>query len=67
MIEPIKYDVYRNQYGVLYRVKLHSALHGPAELYLQVGGWWAQPYVTIGDVVAGSGSTLVARNVVFKD
>lgn len=67
MIKPTKYDVYKSPYGILYRVRLHSALHEPAEYYFKVWGWWAQSYATIGDVVAGSGSTLVARNVVFKD
>lgn len=38
MNELIEYDLYKSQYGVLYRVQLHSALHEPAELYLQVGG-----------------------------
>lgn len=67
MNELVKYDLYKSQYGVLYRVQLHSALHSPAELYVKVGGWWMQSYATVGDVVAGSGITLVARNVVFKD
>lgn len=67
MNELVKYDLYQSQYGVLYRVQLHSALHKPAELYLKVPGWWTQAHATVGDVVAGSGITLVARNVVFKD
>lgn len=67
MNELVKYDLYKSQYGVLYRVQLHSALHSPAELYLKVEGWWMQSHATVGDVVAGSGITLVARNVVFKN
>ena len=67
MNEPVKYDLYKSQYGVLYRVQIHSALHKPAELYLKVGGWWAQAYATVGDVITGSGITLLARNVIFKD
>lgn len=67
MNESVKYDLYESQYGVLYRVQLHSALHEPAECYFKVRGWWMQSYATVGDVVAGSGITLVARNVVFKD
>lgn len=67
MNELVKYDLYKSQYGVLYRVQLHSALHKPAELYLKVVGWWMQSHATVGDVVAGRGITLVVRNVVFKD
>lgn len=67
MNELDKYDLYKSQYGVLYRVQLRSALHKPAELYLEVYGGWTQAHATVGDVVAGSGITLVARNVVFKD
>lgn len=67
MNELVKYDLYKSQYGVLYRVRLHSALHESAELYHKVGDWWMQAHATVGDVVAGSGITLVARNVVFKD
>lgn len=67
MNELVKYDLYKSQYGVLYRVQLNSVLHAPAELYLKVGDWWMQSHATVGDVVAGSGITLVARNVVFKD
>lgn len=67
MNELVKYDLYKSQYGVLYRVRMHSALHEPAELYLKVGNWWTQSYATVGDVIVGSGITLLARNVVFKD
>lgn len=67
MNELDKYDLYKSQYGVLYRVQLRSALHKSAELYLKVYGRWTQAHATVGDVVAGSGITLVARNVVFKD
>lgn len=67
MNELVKYDLYKSQYGVLYRVQLRSALHKPAELHLKVYGGWMQAHATVGDVVAGSGITLVARNVVFKD
>ena len=69
MNELIKYDLYKSQYGVLYRVRLHSALHEPAELYLplKVCGGWTQSYAKVGDVVASSEVTLVARNVGFKD
>lgn len=69
MNELVVYDLYKSQYGVLYRVRLHSALHEPAELYLKlkVCGGWTQSYAKVGDVVAGSGVTLLARNVVFKD
>lgn len=67
MNELVKYDLYKSQYGVLYRVQLHSVLHEPAEFYSKVLGGWTQAHATVGDVVAGSGITLVARNVVFKD
>lgn len=69
MNELVKYDLYKSQYGVLYRVRLHSALHEPAELYLKLKGCgrWTQSCAKVGDVVAGSGVTLLARNVVFKD
>ena len=67
MIKPMKYDVYKSQYGALYRVQLHSALHEPAELYIPAWDRWIQSHATVGDVVAGSGITLVACNVVFKD
>lgn len=67
MNELVKYDLYKSQYGVLYRVRIHSALHEPAELCIKTTGWWTQSHATVGDVVAGSGVTLVARNVVFKD
>ena len=66
MNEPIKYDLYKRPNGLLYRVQLHSALHEPAELLLEVHGWWESHY-TIGAVISSSTSTLVARNVVFKD
>lgn len=67
MNELVKYDLYKSQYGVLYRVQLNSVLHASAELYLKALGWWTQSHATVGDVVAGSGITLVAHNVVFKD
>lgn len=67
MNDLVEYDLYKSQYGVLYRVRMNSALHEPAELYIKVTGWWTQSHATVGDVVASSGVTLVARNVVFKD
>ncbi|AVD98961.1 hypothetical protein HOS83_gp06 [Shigella phage SFN6B] len=65
MNELVKYDLYRRRNGLLYRVSLHGALYGPAEFYAT--GCWVQSHLTIFGVITGSASTLVARNVVFKD
>ena len=63
----IKYDVYRRQSGLLYRVPLYSGLHLRAEHYNRYLKLWVLSAHTVGGIITSNASTLVARNVVFKD
>lgn len=61
------YDVYKRPNGLLYRVPLDSPLHKQAELFRpDTGCWWSSAH-KVGGVISSDRSTLVARNVVFKD
>ncbi|UJD04649.1 hypothetical protein PWKp7_00017 [Klebsiella phage PWKp7] len=61
------YDVYKRPNGLLYRVPLDSPLHKQAELFRpDTGCWWPSAH-KVGGVISSDRSTLVARNVVFKD
>lgn len=63
----IKYDVYRRPSGLLYRVPLCSGLHWRAEHYNRYLKRWMLFTYTVGGIITSNASTLVARNVVFKD
>ncbi|QCG76623.1 hypothetical protein [Klebsiella phage KPR2] len=63
----IKYDVYRRPSGLLYRVPLYSGLHWRAEHYNRYLKRWMLSAHTVGGIITSNASTLVARNVVFKD
>lgn len=67
MNELIKYDLYKRTNGLLYRVQLRSALNEHAEHYSNALQRWLQSSHTVGGIVSSDNSTLVARNVVFKD
>ncbi|QWT56597.1 hypothetical protein Kp_Pokalde_001_006 [Klebsiella phage Kp_Pokalde_001] len=60
------YDVYKRPSGLLYRVPIHSSLYANAEFYADKVGWLKSTH-TVGRVITSKVSTLVARNVVFKD
>lgn len=60
------YDVYKRPSGLLYRVPMHSPLYANAEFYSDKDGWLKSAH-TVGGLITSKGSTLVARNVVFKD
>lgn len=61
------YDVYKRPNGLLYRVPLDSPLHKQAELFRPDTSCWWQSAHKVGGVLSSDRSTLVARNVVFKD
>ena len=61
------YDVYKRPNGLLYRVALDSPLHKQAELLRPDTGCWWPSALKVGGVIYSDRSTLVARNVVFKD
>ena len=63
----IKYDVYKRPNGFLYRVSLYATLHWRAEFYDEYLQRWTPSASTIGLIITSNASTLVARNVVFKD
>lgn len=63
----VKYDLYKHLNGLLYRVPLHSPLHEGAEYYGEYLQKWQMSCHTVGGLISSSRSTLVARNVVFKD
>lgn len=63
----IKYDVYKRPNGFLYRVPLYDTLHGRAEFYNRYLKRWMLSAHTVGGIITSNVSTLVARNVVFKD
>ena len=67
MNELVEYDLYKRPNGLLYRVSLYSALNGHAEHYSNALQRWLQSSHTVGGIVSSDNSTLVARNVVFKD
>lgn len=67
MNELVAYDLYQGWSGLIYRVALRSALYEPAEFYSTIRGCWTQSHCAVGDIISSSTSTLVARNVVFKD
>lgn len=61
------YDVYKRPNGLLYRVPLDSPLHKQSELFRpDTGCWWPSAH-KVGGLISSKHSTLVARNVVFKD
>lgn len=67
MNELVVYDLYKRPNGLLYRVPLYGTLHVTAEYYSKHWKWWLPSVRTVGRVISSSRSTLVARNVVFKD
>ena len=67
MNELVEYDLYKRRNGLLYRVPLYSPLHKHAEHYSNTLQRWLQSSHTVGGIVSSGTSTLVARNVVFKD
>lgn len=67
MNELVAYDLYKRPNGLLYRVPLHGTLHEHAEHYSNPLQRWLQSDHTVGGIVSSDNSTLVARNVVFKD
>lgn len=67
MNELVEYDLYKRPNGLLYRVPLYGTLHEHAEHYSNSLQRWLQSSHTVGGIISNSTSTLVARNVVFKD
>lgn len=67
MNELVEYDLYKRPNGLLYRVQLYGTLHEHAEHYSNSLQRWLQSSHTVGAIISSSRSTLVARNVVFKD
>ena len=67
MNELVKYDLYTRPNGLLYRVSLRSALHEHAEHYSNTLQRWLKSDHKVGGIISSCTSTLVARNVVFKD
>lgn len=67
MSKQIMYDVYKRPSGLLYRVPLCGPLYASAEFCGGEDMRWLTSSHTVGGVIALSSSTLVARNVVFKD
>ena len=65
--KPVRYDVYKRPNGLLYRVNLDSPLYFSAEVAVPNTNRWSVSYRKIGGVIFSDKSTLVARNVVFKD
>nr|DAW27081.1 MAG TPA: hypothetical protein [Caudoviricetes sp.] len=63
----IKYDLYKRPNGFRYRVPLYSTLNGRAEFWSNNLKRWSRSNHKIGRLVSSEHSTLVARNVVFKD
>lgn len=67
MNELVEYDMYKRPNGLLYRVPLYGTLNEHAEHYSKPLQRWLQSRHTVGGIVSSDNSTLVARNVVFKD
>lgn len=63
----IKYDVYKRPNGFLYRVPLDSPLYKCAEFYSEHLQKWLPSGHKVGGLISSDRSTLVARDVVFKD
>lgn len=63
----IKYDVYKRPNGFLYRVPLDSPLYKRAEFYSETLQKWLTSGHKVGGLISSYRSTIVARNVVFKD
>ena len=61
------YDVFKRPNGFLYRVPLYSPLHKRAEFYSEHLQRWLPSGHKVGGLISSNRSTLVARNVVFKD
>lgn len=61
------YDVYKRPNGLLYRVSLDSPLHKRAEFYAKHLQQWLTSNHKVGGLISSEHSTIVARNVVFKD
>ena len=61
------YDVYKRTNGFMYRVSQYAPLHVQAELYAEYLQRWMPSANTVGGIIANDASTLIARNVVFKD
>lgn len=61
------YDVFKRPNGLLYRVPLYSPLHKHAEVYSKQLLLWVTSGHKVGGIVSSNRSTLVVRNVVFKD
>ncbi|QGZ00776.1 hypothetical protein [Klebsiella phage VLC2] len=61
------YDLYKRPSGLLYRVPMHSSLYANSEFYSDAEGRWLKSAHTVGGIITSNASTLVARNVVFKD
>lgn len=67
MNDLVEYDLYKRPNGLLYRVSLRSALHEHAEHYSNTLQRWLESDHKVGGIISSCTSTLVARNVVFKD
>jgi hypothetical protein len=63
----IKYDVYKRPNGLFYRVAIHDMFHTRAELFAPHSNVWVKSALKVGDLVSSPKSSLLARNVVFKD
>ena len=61
------YDVYKRPNGLLYRVALDGPLHKRAEFYAVRLQRWIPSGHKVGGLISSGRSTIVARNVVFKD
>ena len=62
----IKYDVYKRPGGLLYRVDTSASLHAQSEVFAASYGRWIKSVIGVGEIVSGTRSSLLARNVVFK-
>lgn len=67
MNELVAYDLYKRPNGLLYRVPLYGTLYTTAEYYSKHWQQWWPSVHKVGGIVSSDNSTLVARNVVFKD
>ena len=63
----IKYDVYKRPNGLFYRVAMRDTFHTRAELFASHLNVWVKSALKVGDVVSSPRSSLLARNVAFKD
>ena len=67
MNELVEYDLYKRPNGLLYRVPLYGTLNEHAEHYSNTLQRWLKSDHKVGGIISSCTSTLVARNVVFKD